>query len=81
MEKRELSHANGKNLHWYTHFEEIPHVQGQRRSHSKTIGGAESHLESNPIPTRDIQRTQTHLVCTRTQRPTVTETELCLSIS
>ena len=59
MEKRELSHANGKNLHWYTHFEEIPHVQGQRRSHSKTIGGAESHLESNPIPTRDTWRTQT----------------------
>ena len=30
--------------------EEIPHVQGQRRSPSKMAGGANSHLESNPIP-------------------------------
>ena len=28
----------------------IPHVQGQRRSHSKTVGGAKSHLESNLNP-------------------------------
>ena len=27
------------------------------------------HLELNPIPTRKAQRTQTNLVCTRTQRP------------
>ena len=32
MEKRELSHTNGKNLHWYTHFEEIPHVSGQGKA-------------------------------------------------
>ena len=30
------------------------------------VGGAKSHLESNPIPARD---TQTNLVHTRTQRP------------
>ena len=28
MEKRELSHTNGKNLHWYTHFEEMPMFKG-----------------------------------------------------
>ena len=26
----------------------IPHIQGQRKSHNKTVGGANSHLESNP---------------------------------
>ena len=34
--------------HWST-FEEIPHIQGQRRSPSKMVGGVNSHLESNPI--------------------------------
>ena len=47
----------------------IPHIQGQRRSPSKTVGGAKSHLESNPIPARDTLRALTNLVCTRTQRP------------
>ena len=32
--------------------------QGQR-SPRKVVGGANSHLESNPIPTRDAQRAQT----------------------
>ena len=54
--------------HW-SNFEEIPHIQGQRRSPSKIVGGASSHLESNQIPARDAQRAQTNLVRTRTQRP------------
>ena len=54
--------------HW-SGWEEIPHIQGQRRNPSKTVGGENLHLESNPIPTRDTQRAQTNLVCTRTQRP------------
>ena len=33
----------------------IPHIQGQRRSLNKTVGGAKSHLESNPIPARDTR--------------------------
>ena len=33
------------------------------------VGGANSHLESNPIPTRDAQRAQANFVCTRTQGP------------
>ena len=48
--------------------EEIPHIEGQR-SPSKMVGGVKSHLESNPITTRNTQRAQTKLVCTRTQRP------------
>ena len=45
------------------------------------VEGAASRLESNPIPARDAQRAQMNLVHTRTQSPTETETELCLSIS
>ena len=51
----------------YPTFEEITHVQGQRRSPSKMVGGMKSHLESNPISTRDTQRVQTNLGHTRTQ--------------
>ena len=43
----------------WSDFKKIPHVQGQRRSPNKMVGGAKSHLESNPIPTRDTQRAQT----------------------
>ena len=35
--------------------EEIPHIQGQRRSPRKTVGGAKLHLESNPIPTNSVR--------------------------
>ena len=35
----------------------------------------------NPIPARDTQRAQTSLVRSWTQRPTETETELCLGVS
>ena len=52
-----------------SHQKRIPHVQGQRRSPSKIVGGVNLCLESNPIPTRDSQRAQTNLVCTRILRP------------
>ena len=52
----------------WSNFEEIPHIQGQRRSPSKKIGEGKSHLESNPIPGRQVQRAQTNLVHTGTQR-------------
>ena len=45
------------------------------------VGGANSRLESNPIPSRDAQRAQTNLVCSGPWDPTETETELCLSVS
>ena len=35
------------------------HIQEQRRSQSKTVGRVKLNLESNPIPVRDAQRTQT----------------------
>ena len=54
--------------HW-SNFEEIPHIQGQRRSPSKTVGGAKSCLASNPTYARDAQRAQINLVYIRTQRP------------
>ena len=42
-----------------THQKEIPHVQGQRRSHSKMVGGVHSLLKSNLISSRDTWRAQT----------------------
>ena len=62
-----LNNCRQKNVG--SHQKKIPHIQGQRRSPSKTVGGAKSHLESNPIPARDTLRALTNLVCTRTQRP------------
>ena len=52
-----------------SHQRKMPHVQGKRRSPNKEEEGAKSHLESNPISTRDAQRAQTKPVHTRTQRP------------
>ena len=59
-----LNNNQAAALCW-SDFEEIPHVQSQR-SPSKMVGGANSYLESNPIPTRDTQRAQTNLEHTRT---------------
>ena len=40
-----------------------------QRNPSKMVGGANSHLESNPIPARDAQMAQTNLVYTRILGP------------
>ena len=64
----------------WSSFGEIPNIQGQRRSPSKMVGGANSHLESNPIPARDAQMTQTDLD-PGPRDPRETETEQCLSIT
>ena len=66
--ERQLCGAGAVALQLCSDFEEIAHIQGQRRSPSKMVGGAKSCLESRPIPGRDAQRAQTHLVCTRTKR-------------
>ena len=59
-----------ENVRSHQKKKKIPHIQGQRRSPSKTgQEGAKSHLESNSLPSRDTQRVQTNLVCSRTQRP------------
>ena len=45
------------------------------------VGEAKSHLESNPIPTRDAWSAQKKALCTSGPRDsTETETELCLSV-
>ena len=44
-------------------------AKGKGEAPSKMVGGAKSHLESNPIPARDAWRAQTNPVHTRTQRP------------
>ena len=60
--------------------EERPHIEGQRNP-SKIVGGANSRLESNPIPARDAQRAQTNMCALGPKDPTETQTELCLSFS
>ena len=59
----------------------IPHVQGQRRSPNKMVGGAKLCLESHLIPTRDAWRTQTK-PCVHQELgiPQQTETNLPLSV-
>ena len=42
-----------------TKKKKIPHIQGHRRNPSKTVEGAKSYLESNPILARDARRAQT----------------------
>ena len=51
------------------------------RSHSKMVGGVKSCLESNPIPARDTQRSQTYLACPRTQRPHREMLPMCIDLS
>ena len=43
------------------HQKKILHIQEQRRSPNKMVGGVKLHLDSNPIPTRDTQKAQTKL--------------------
>ena len=54
------------------------HGQRQRRSLSKMIGGAKLHLESNPIPTRDVWGDQTKPCASGD--PTETEPDLPLNV-
>ena len=67
-------------LHW-TGCEEIPHSQGQRRSPSKMVGEANSCLDSNPIPAREVRGLKQTLCAPGPGDPTEAETELCLSVS
>ena len=69
-----------------SHEKKTSHIQGQRRSPNKM----QSHLESNPIPTRDSWRAQTNKQTKKPQKslcaagprdPTETESDLPLSVS
>ena len=42
-----------------SHWKRISHIQGQRRSPSKLVGGMKLCLESNPISAREAWRAQT----------------------
>ena len=65
----------------WSNFEEMPHIQGQRRSLSKTVGGVNSCLVSNPIPARALRGLKQTLCASGPRDLTETETESCLSIS
>ena len=45
------------------------------------VGGTKSHLELNPITTKDTLRDQTNLCIPGPRDHTETEPELCLSVS
>ena len=68
-----------------SHQKKISHIQGQRISSSKMLGGVKSLLESNPLPTRDAQRVETKRVCTGnqekgTETPEVIDPDLPMSV-
>ena len=79
--KLQLAAENHAQENVGSHQKKIPHVQGQRRSPSKMVGGAKSHLESNSIPTRDAQRAQTKpCVHQDSKTPRETKPDLPLSV-
>ena len=61
-----------------SHRKKMPHIQGQRRNPSKTVGGAKSHLESNPIPARDAQKAQTKPCAHQDPETPQTLSQICL---
>ena len=65
----------------WSDFEEIPHVEGQRRSPIKMVGGAKSCLESNPIAPETLRGLKQTLCAPGPRDLTETETEPCLSVS
>ena len=74
------------NYHWWenvgSHQRKISHIHGHRRSPNKTVRRAKSCLESNSIPARDTQRTQTKpCVHQDSKTPQETEPDLPLSVS
>ena len=42
---------------------------GTKNKPQKVVGGAKSHLESNPRPARDVRKAQPNPMHTRNQRP------------
>ena len=58
-----------------------PTFKDEGEAPGRMVGEAESHLESNPIPTRNAQRAQTYLCSPGPREPPETEIELCLGVS
>ena len=63
-----------------SHQKKTPHVQGQRRSLSKMVGGVKLHLESNPTTARGLQGSNKTLCTPGPRDPMETEPDLCLSL-
>ena len=61
-------------------LEDVPCPRAKKKPR-KMVGGTKLLLDSNPIPVRDTQRTQTNLCTPGPRDPTETYTELCLSVS
>ena len=53
-----LHHFEWKWSHFFPSIKDTPRPRAKANP-SKRVGGAKSHLESNPIPARDSLRTQT----------------------
>ena len=64
-----------------SHHKKIRHVQGQRRSPSKIVGGAKSCLNKTPYPSETLGLLKQTLCTPGPRDPTETEPELCLSVS
>ena len=65
-----------------SHQKKIPHVQGQRRSPRKMVGGAKILLRLKPQTLQRHSEGSKKDFCTpATKNPTETEPEVCLSVS
>ena len=73
--------AGAAAVQQWSNCEEIPHIQGERRSPSKTVGGAKLHLESNPYLSETLRGLNQTLCAPGPRDPTEIETKLCLSVS
>ena len=73
--------ARAAAVQCWSDSEEDTHIQEQRRSPSKMVGGAKSHLESNPILSEELRGLKQTLCTPGLRDPSETETELCLSVS
>ena len=58
-----LNNHQQESVGSHSHTQKIPHVQGQKRSSSKMVGGAKLHVESNPIHTRGSSEGSNKILC------------------
>ena len=56
LAQRTSNHARVEAVWCWSGCEQIPHIQGQRRSPRKMVGEAKLCLESNSVQPRDGQR-------------------------
>ena len=61
-----------------SHQRKTCHIEVQRRSPSKTVGGAKSHLESHPTPARDAQKGSNESLCAPAPETPQRQSQTCL---